>query len=103
MHYNSPSYVFFQPSILQNLLFSELMANITMCTLLFSSNELGSPEDPYILLKESINDGPTKSLKLLSVLFDEYLSFDPHISIKFALKSQSLSSASIQKNLPYRY
>ncbi len=72
MHYNSPSYVFLQPSILQNLLFSELMANITMCT-------LGSPEDPYIVLKESKNDGPTKSFKLLSVLFDEYLSFDPHI------------------------
>jgi hypothetical protein len=37
-------------------------------TLLFSSNE------------RVHNDGATKSFKLLSVLFDEYLSFDPHIS-----------------------
>ncbi len=61
-----------------------------MCTILFSSNELGSPEDPYILLKESINDGPTKSFKLLIVLFDEYLSFDPYISQVCSKISKSL-------------
>jgi len=45
------------------------------CHLVFNSNEIGQPEDPERIyeIERIYNDGPTKSFKLLGVLFDEYL------------------------------
>ena len=52
------------------------------CHLVFNNNEIGQPEDLAFIydIERIYNDGPTKSFKLLGVLFDEYLSFDAHIS-----------------------
>ena len=57
------------------------------CHLVFNSNEIGQPEDPERIyeIERIYNDGPTKSSKLLGVLFDEYLSFDAHITTKEGL------------------
>jgi hypothetical protein len=57
------------------------------CHLVFNSNEIGQPEDPERIyeIERIYNDGPTKSFKLLGVLFDEYLSFDAHITTKEGL------------------
>ena len=56
--------------------------NNAECNLLFNSNEIGQPEDPALIfpIERIYNEGVTKNFKLLGVLFDEYLSFDDHIT-----------------------
>jgi hypothetical protein len=70
------------------------------CTLLFNDNEIGLPEDPSLIypIERVYNDGPTKSFKLLGVLFDEYLSFDSHISQVCSKISKSLFCINRIKN-----
>ena len=52
------------------------------CVLLFNSNEIGKPTDQSLIfpIDRIHNAGNEKSFKLLGVLFDEYLSFESHIS-----------------------
>jgi hypothetical protein len=52
------------------------------CKLVFNNNELGRPEDPHLIFNISRihNEGEEKSFKILGVFFDEYLSFDEHVS-----------------------
>ena len=56
--------------------------NNAECNLLFNSNEIGQPDDPALIfpIERIYNEGVTKNFKLLGVLFDEYLSFDDHIT-----------------------
>jgi hypothetical protein len=70
------------------------------CHLVFNSNEIGQPEDPALIydIERIYNDGPTKSFKLLGVLFDEYLSFDAHISSLCSKISKSLFCINRIKN-----
>jgi hypothetical protein len=52
------------------------------CVLYFNNNEPGKPVNPALIypIDRICNDGPEKCFKLLGILFDEYLSFDAHIS-----------------------
>jgi len=52
------------------------------CNLVFNGNELGMPEYQSLIfqIERKYNEGNVTSFKLLGVLFDEYLSFDEHIS-----------------------
>jgi hypothetical protein len=52
------------------------------CKLVFNNNEIGRPEDPNLIFNISriYNEGEEKSFKILGVLFDEYLSFEDHVS-----------------------
>jgi hypothetical protein len=70
------------------------------CRLVFNANEIGQPEDPALIheIERIHNDGPTKSFKLLGVLFDEYLSFDAHITHLCAKISKSLYCINRIKN-----
>jgi hypothetical protein len=56
--------------------------NSNECVLTFNNNEPGQPEDPNLIsnIDRIHNEGNEKSFKLLGVLFDEYLSFNDHIS-----------------------
>ena len=60
--------------------------------LVFNSNEIGRPEDPLQIFEiERIhNAGTTKNFKLLGILFDEYLTFEPHINLLCSKISRSL-------------
>jgi hypothetical protein len=71
-----------------------------LCNLQFNNNEPGLPEDPSLIyqIERIYNDGITKSFKLLGVLFDEYLSFDPHISLVCSKVSKSLFCINRIKN-----
>jgi hypothetical protein len=71
-----------------------------LCKLQFNNNELGLPEDPSLIyqIERIYNDGTAKSFKLLGVLFDEYLSFDPHISLVCSKVSKSLFCINRIKN-----
>jgi hypothetical protein len=62
------------------------------CILLYNDNEIGSPENPELIypISRIYNDGDEKSFKLLGVLFDEYLSFDEHVTSLCAKISKSL-------------
>jgi hypothetical protein len=55
-------------------------------------NEIGLPNNPDLIypIERIYNEGNTKSFKLLGVLFDEFLSFDDHISNLCAKVSKSL-------------
>jgi hypothetical protein len=70
------------------------------CHLVFNNNEIGQPEDPSLIheIERIHNDGPTKSFKLLGILFDEYLSFDAHITHLCAKISKSLFCINRIKN-----
>jgi hypothetical protein len=52
------------------------------CQLVYNSTELGHVTDPLLVtpIERVHNNGAEKSFKLLCVYFDEYLSFEPHIS-----------------------
>jgi hypothetical protein len=52
------------------------------CQLVYNSTELGLETDPLLVtpIERVHNNGAEKSFKLLGVYFDEYLSFDSHIS-----------------------
>jgi hypothetical protein len=70
------------------------------CILIFNNNEIGQPENPNLLfpITRVHNDGLEKNFKLLGVLFDEYLSFDDHISHLCAKISKSLYCMNRVKN-----
>jgi hypothetical protein len=70
------------------------------CRLVFNNNEIGKPDDPSMIyeIERIHNDGQTKSFKLLGVLFDEYLSFDAHITHLCAKISKSLFCINRIKN-----
>jgi hypothetical protein len=52
------------------------------CVLYFNNNEPGKPVNPALIypIDRIYNNGPEKCFKLLGILFNEYLSFDAHIS-----------------------
>jgi len=58
------------------------------------------PEDPSLIyqIERIHNEGPTKSFKLLGVLFDEFLSFEPHISLVCSKVSKALICINRIKN-----
>ncbi len=62
------------------------------CRLLFNNNEIGQAENPDLIVPVTriYSDGEEKSFKLLGVLFDEYLSFEYHISSLCTKISKSL-------------
>ncbi len=67
------------------------------CQLVYNDNEIGVPEDPnqiYLITR----DGEEKSFKLLGVFFDEYLSFDYHVSSLCVKISKSLFCLHLIKN-----
>jgi hypothetical protein len=70
------------------------------CHLVFNDNKIGQPEDPSRIydIERIHNDGSTKSFKLLGVLFDEYLSFDAHITYLCSKISKSLFCINRIKN-----
>jgi hypothetical protein len=70
------------------------------CILIYNNNEIGKPENPNLLfpITRVHNDGIEKNFKLLGVLFDEYLSFDDHISHLCAKISKSLYCMNRVKN-----
>ncbi len=70
------------------------------CRLVFNSNEIGQIENPDLIvpITRVHSDGEEKSLKLLGVLFDEYLSFDAHVTSLCAKISKSLFCLNRIKN-----
>jgi hypothetical protein len=74
--------------------------NSEECTLYFNNNEPGKPVNPNLIypIDRIYNDGPEKSFKLLGVMFDEYLSFDAHISHLCTKISKSLFCINRIKN-----
>ena len=62
------------------------------CHLVYNSNEMGLPENQALIypIERIHNEGETRSFKLLGVLFDEYLTFDDHISNVCTKISKSL-------------
>ena len=70
------------------------------CNLVFNSNEVGMPEDQSLIfpIERIYNEGAVTSFKLLGVLFDEFLSFDEHVSGICKKLSKSLFCISRVKN-----
>jgi len=70
------------------------------CLVLFNSNEIGQPNDPNLIypIERIYNEGETKHFKLLGVSFDEYLSFDAHITNLCSKISKSLFCINRIKN-----
>lgn len=70
------------------------------CVVLFNNNEIGQPNDPSLIVSidRIHNEGEVKHFKLLGVLFDEYLSFDAHITGICAKISKSLFCINKIKN-----
>jgi hypothetical protein len=70
------------------------------CKIMYNSTELGLPDDPlYIMSIDRIsNESNEKSFKLLGVLFDEYLSFEPHVKYLCSQVSKSLYCINRVKN-----
>ena len=70
------------------------------CRLVFNSNEIGQIENPDLIvpITRVHSDGEEKSFKLLGVLFDEYLSFDAHVTSLCAKISKSLFCLNRIKN-----
>jgi hypothetical protein len=74
--------------------------NNAECTLLFNNNEPGHPENPNLIsqIDRIHNEGPETIFKLLGILFDEYLSFNAHISHVCSKISKSLFCINKIKN-----
>jgi hypothetical protein len=70
------------------------------CQLVYNSTELGYDTDPLLVspIERVYNNGNEKSFKLLGVYFDEYLSFDAHISHLCNKLSKSLYCLNKVKN-----
>ena len=70
------------------------------CVLYFNNNEPGQPADPALIsqIERIHNDGEETSFKLLGVLFDEYLTFDSHITLLCSKISKSLFCINRIKN-----
>jgi len=62
------------------------------CSVVYNSTELGLPDDPNLIMPigRIHNQSEEKSFKLLGVHFDEYLSFEYHITQVCAKISKSL-------------
>jgi hypothetical protein len=67
----------------------------------FNSNEIGTPDNPQNIfpIERIHNHGATKTFKLLGVLLDEYLSFEPHINMLCNKVSKSLYIINRVKNI----
>ncbi len=70
------------------------------CQLVFNNNEIGQIQNPELIfpITRIHCEGEEKSFKLLGVLFDEYLSFDAHITSLCSKISKSLFCLNIIKN-----
>jgi hypothetical protein len=70
------------------------------CIVLYNNNELGKDENPDLItpVQRVFNDGEETSFKLVGVLFDEYLSFEDHVSSICAKISKSLFCINRVKN-----
>ena len=70
------------------------------CNVLFNSNEIGLPENPNLImpLERIYNEGTETCFKLLGVYFDEFLSFNQHITHLCAKLSKSLYCINRIKN-----
>jgi hypothetical protein len=71
-----------------------------ICNIVYNSTELGLPDDPALISpidRISFNNNES-SFKLLGVLFDEHLSFKPHIDMLCSKISKSLYCLSRVKN-----
>jgi hypothetical protein len=68
--------------------------NENECQLVYNTTEIGLPTDPELVspIERVHNAGSEKTFKLLGVYFDEYLSFDSHISQLCKKISKSLFS-----------
>jgi hypothetical protein len=68
--------------------------NENECQLVYITTEIGLPTDPELVspIERVHNAGSEKTFKLLGVYFDEYLSFDSHISQLCKKISKSLFS-----------
>jgi hypothetical protein len=66
--------------------------NLLDCQLVYNGNEIGKPLLPELIypIERIHNEGSTSSFKLLGILFDEYLTFDDHISHLCSKISKSL-------------
>jgi hypothetical protein len=71
-----------------------------VCGVVYNSTELGHPDDPSLMfpIQRIYNNGDETSFKLLGVHFDEYLSFDKHISHLCSKISKSLYCINRIKN-----
>ena len=74
--------------------------NSNECVLTFNTTEPGQPVDPNLIynIDRIHNEGQEKTFKLLGVLFDEYLSFQDHISSLCVKISKSLFCLNRIKN-----
>jgi hypothetical protein len=70
------------------------------CLVLYNNNEIGTVENPNLItpVTRVHNDGEETSFKLLGVLFDEYLSFEAHVSHLCSKISKSLFCINRVKN-----
>jgi hypothetical protein len=70
------------------------------CSVVYNSTEIGLPDDPSLITPiERISfESPEKSFKLLGVLFDEFLSFKPHVEMLCNKISKSLFCLNRIKN-----
>ncbi len=70
------------------------------CHLVYNGNEIGKPVIPELVypIERIHNEGLTSSFKLLGVSFDEYLTFDEHISHLCTKISKSLFCENRDKN-----
>ena len=70
------------------------------CGVVYNSTELGLPDDPNLIMPigRIHNFSEEKSFKLLGVYFDEYLSFEHHITQVCAKVSKSLYCINKLKN-----
>jgi hypothetical protein len=71
-----------------------------VCNIIYNSTEIGLPDDPALISPiERISFNSTESsFKLLGILFDEHLSFKPHIDMLCSKLSKSLYCLSLVKN-----
>jgi hypothetical protein len=70
------------------------------CQLVYNDNEIGTAEDPNLIypITRVFNEGDEKNFKLLGILFDEYLSFEDHITSVCSKISKSLFCLNRIKN-----
>ncbi len=68
--------------------------------MLYNGNEIGHPDDPELIhpIERIHGEGETKNFKLLGVLFDEFFTFDDHITHLCAKVSKSLFCINRVKN-----
>jgi hypothetical protein len=71
-----------------------------ICNIIYNSTELGLPDDPALIspIDRISFTSAECSFKLLGVLFDEHLSFKPHIDMLCSKLSKSLYCLSRVKN-----